>query len=554
MSSALLSRSDALAVLREPVATAARRARRTRRPVLFGQSFPLALPANLVRGVARLRAAGEETFLWERGTDRLSMAGIGQSWCATTSGPGRFRDIAAARDVLLGDAILASEGPRGVDGPIFFGAFSFDPEMRPDGPWHGLPASRLVLPRLLVVRRDRRCAVTLCAVVDPDSTDGGFDSIRFITPIGTWQYHKVGAGFSSLDDTSGNDWIGWSTASGSGGAYRGIPNLAFNSGYFHPGGEGNPCTTTLQTQGPVRSTLTSISQDGEWELRWDIYPAYAQLDVVRRDPSESYWFLYEGTPGGAIDLATDYSVRPDGTRLPLGTSWDGDLPGEEWVYVEDSALDRSLYVIQHQPDSNTDSYWPLNGDMTVLGFGRLNLNTYLSAAPNVFTVGLADDADFTNMQGVIDSAYRPLAISVGLAEEIPAEAAYEVWARGRFGDAAVDNPALEDTLWGMFADPEGDGLINALEQITGLDPLLNDAASAFKLEERPDGSLVFQYRLAKDLSRWQVTPEYTHDLALWHDLPGVPVLRADLGDAELWELPLPDAGDGIVFARLSAGS
>ncbi len=278
-------------------------------------------------------------------------------------------------------------------------------------------------------------------VVDPDSSDGGFGSIRFVTPSGTWQYHKVGAGFSSLDDIDGNDWIGWSTASGSDGAYRGIPNLAFNSGYFHPGDEGNPSTTTLATQGPVRSTLTSISEDDKWELRWDIYPAYAQLNVVRRDPTETYWFLYEGTPGGAIDLASDYSVRPDGTRLPLGTAWTGDLPGEEWVYVEDSALDRSIFVIQHQPDANTDSYWQLNGDMTVLGFGRLNLNTYLSAAPNVFTVGLADGADFATMEQAIESAYRPLTVSAGIAETIPAEASYLAWARDKFGAPQVEIPA-----------------------------------------------------------------------------------------------------------------
>ena len=393
-------------------------------------------------------------------------------------------------------------------------------------------------------------ATTPLVVVDPDSSDGGFGSIRAVTPSGTWQYHKTGAGFSSLDDIDGNDWIGWSTANGSDGAYRGIPNLAFNSGYFHPGGEGNPSTTTLASDGPVRSTLTSLSEDGKWELRWDIYPAYAQMDVVRRDPDETYWFLYEGTPGGAIDLDSDYSVRPDGTRLPLGTSWTGDLPGQEWVYVEDSVLDRSIYLIQHEPDNHTDSYWQLNGDMTVLGFGRLNLNTYLTAAPNRYTVGLADDASFANMEQVIESAYRPMTISSGLAEPIPAAARYLAWARQQFGEAAVNNPALEDTLWGLYSDPDGDGLTNALEQVTASNPLASDATDAFSIAADGDsGELLFRYRLATDTQGWQVTAQSSEDLSRWVPLAGVPRLHADLGHAIIWELPLPSSPKRI-FGRL----
>ena len=41
------------------------------------------------------------------------------------------------------------------------------------------------------------------------------------TGIGTWYFQKEAAGFSSLVDTSGNDWITYSTAAGSAGEYRG---------------------------------------------------------------------------------------------------------------------------------------------------------------------------------------------------------------------------------------------------------------------------------------------------------------------------------------------
>ena len=161
-------------------------------------------------------------------------------------------------------------------------------------------------------------AASPLVVVDPDSVDGGFGSIRLITPSGTWQYHKTGAGFSSLDDIDGNDWIGWSTRCWLRRRLPRDPQPGLQQRLLPPGWRGEPEHDDTRDAGPVRSTLTSISEDNQWELRWDIYPAYAHLNVVRRDPAETYWFLYEGTPGGAIDLASDYSVRPDGTRLPLG--------------------------------------------------------------------------------------------------------------------------------------------------------------------------------------------------------------------------------------------
>jgi hypothetical protein len=108
---------------------------------------------------------------------------------------------------------------------------------------------------------------------------------------------------------------------------------------------------------------------------------------------------------------------------------------------------------------------------------------------------------------------------------------------------------LESTLWGALADPEGDGLINALEHVTGLDPNANDSADAFGVEEAPGGGLVFRFRLAKGELGWQVAAQFSENLSDWDDLVGAPSLRADLGDAEIWEIALPDV-DEAVFARL----
>ncbi|MGI9239497.1 MAG: hypothetical protein ACR2RV_01775, partial [Verrucomicrobiales bacterium] len=190
----------------------------------------------------------------------------------------------------------------------------------------------------------------------------------------------------------------------------------------------------------------------------------------------------------------------------------------------------------------------LNGDMTVLGFGRLNLNTYLSNAPNVFTVGLADGAAFSTMEQVIESAYRPLTVTSGLPETIPAEASYLAWARDQFGVPQVENPDLELGLWGMEADPDGDGISNALEHVTALDPAVSDSVGAFRVDAAESG-FVFRYRLARDIAGWQVTPQFSEDFVDWTNLPSSPSLHAELVDAQVWEVVLPEV-DERIFARL----
>lgn len=84
----------------------------------------------------------------------------------------------------------------------------------------------------------------------------------------------------------------------------------------------------------------------------------------------AYYLIYEGTPGGALDLTTDLVTKSDGTTAAANVSWTGDIPGDEWVYFTDPSLDRSLFVIHHQQDEIVDSYTTdAGGKMTILGFG-----------------------------------------------------------------------------------------------------------------------------------------------------------------------------------------
>ena len=246
--------------------------------------------------------------------------------------------------------------------------------------------------------------------------DEGFDSLEIETNTGTLNYHTGGAGFSSLVDNDGIDWINYNPASGSDGVFRGIPNLVppADGGYFHPG-PASALTTILDT-GPIRVRLESVSDDGAWSVRWDVYPDYLAFTVLEK-PATDYWFLYEGTPGGVLDTG-DSTVRSTGTASTLSgfDTWGGDIPGEEWVMVNASEMPRSLFVAKQNDDSAFDSYRPASlseGLMTILGFGRNGVDAQLTNTADPIFVGLLETQNFTTAEARILSTIR--ALNVGFA-------------------------------------------------------------------------------------------------------------------------------------------
>ena len=232
------------------------------------------------------------------------------------------------------------------------------------------------------------------------------ESYRIVTPRATYFYHKQGAGFASLFDLDGNDWLSYRPYGGSDGIYRGIPNLAHPENHFHPGGSG--CASHIVNAGPLKVTIASESLDGKWACKWEIFPAHARLTVLKAD--HPYWFLYEGTPGGTLDEAGDFCVISDGTRRPLAERWEQVLPDPKWIYFGASDCQRVLFLANHDTDQHIDSYWPMEKNMTVFGFGRNGLEKYLTRAPAQFTIGLAEDVDFDSLTDIIGSVMQPPAV------------------------------------------------------------------------------------------------------------------------------------------------
>jgi hypothetical protein len=240
----------------------------------------------------------------------------------------------------------------------------------------------------------------------------GFESYRITTQNATYYYHLHGAGFASMIDTDGNDWISFHPFGGSDGNYRGIPNVAHPDDCFHPGRD--TCQSEIVAAGPLKVTIASRSNDDKWACQWEIYARFARLTLLKA--AHPYWFLYEGTPGGLLDEAGDYMVRSDGERIAASERWDGPLPAPEWIYFGAATTERVLYLVHHEADNEIDSYWPMQENMTVFGFGRKGIEKFMTQTPAHFTIGFAESGDFASAQRVIEAAYQDIEISLGAAE------------------------------------------------------------------------------------------------------------------------------------------
>ncbi len=240
----------------------------------------------------------------------------------------------------------------------------------------------------------------------------GQESFLISTRSATYYYHKAGAGFASMEDRDSIDWLGYRPCCESAGQYRGIPNMW----KFHPGQDSS--FSTVEIDGPLRARIRSVAMDSSQECVWDIFPDYARMTLLAMD--KTYWFLYEGIPGGSLEVERDYNVISNGLRRPISEHWHGDLPGPEWVYFGDDSISRTLYISNDRDDDRTDQFWEMRQEMVVFGFGREYrcCGTYMDRLPATFTVGFAEDSAFAAVGKVIANASLPVGFSVGQCQQL----------------------------------------------------------------------------------------------------------------------------------------
>ena len=276
------------------------------------------------------------------------------------------------------------------------------------------------------------------AVVITDDVDEGIACFKVVTESATYFYDKAGAGFTSILDRDGIDWINFhpegtpGVPDGQWGWYRGIPNMA--RGVFgHPGYTGATSTTADPKGVPLPLATVRSSKDG-WQVTWEFCPCYAKMTVL--SAPARYWLLYEGTPGGEVG-DDDLCGRSDGRVASCSIAWQEDIvnnsgvaTGMEWVYFADGTLERSL-VLLHDDDDVTDCYRRMDG-MTVFGFGRAHRSRaghrsflwrvmervrgrpglararsgLLDRVPASLIIGLVEARDFEGVKAGIANIYR----------------------------------------------------------------------------------------------------------------------------------------------------
>ena len=210
---------------------------------------------------------------------------------------------------------------------------------------------------------------------------GDMECFRVETPAATYLFGKRGAGFASIIDPAGHDWISYKHGGLALGEYRGLPKCGQPIKYFHCGygfgqyANDNWFTSIVAAKEAAHLRIHSETKNGDASGDWDFFPTYATFTLTRCG-NEGFWFLYEGTPDGELKPEEDFALRPGGKRTPLSEPWAEVTP---WVAFGAKNAQYALVCINHQNDSPVDSYvaWPYKAgpdgglnQMAVFGFGR----------------------------------------------------------------------------------------------------------------------------------------------------------------------------------------
>jgi len=153
---------------------------------------------------------------------------------------------------------------------------------------------------------DEPAAVLLTEDAVDDSANG-LPAFKIETPSATYFLEKMGGGLSSLVDRDGNDWIGFhpKQGTGAGGEYRGFPNAVYKQGgnYFHAINTGaDRVNTRVERVEDRYVSIIAESNDGQWQARYEFFATHCTFTVTKMPQGKKYWVLYEGAPGGELNL------------------------------------------------------------------------------------------------------------------------------------------------------------------------------------------------------------------------------------------------------------
>ncbi len=254
------------------------------------------------------------------------------------------------------------------------------------------------------LRRKKKQAVKIdspSVLLTENSTDpsaGGLPAFKIETPSATYYLEKTGGGLSSLVDRDGNDWLGFhpEEGSGAGGEYRGFPNAVHRQGgssYFHAKNAGtSPVNTSVERVEDHFVSILAESKDGKWQARYDFLPTHCTFTITKMPKDKKHWILYEGTPGGEMELDDWWMTSAISTPQSMIYLHDQDIPSPEWIAFGDDGGKRSIVLFHHEDDNDPDFFYQMHRKMTVFGFGRKRLEAFFSNAGHRFSIGLVESS------------------------------------------------------------------------------------------------------------------------------------------------------------------
>lgn len=227
---------------------------------------------------------------------------------------------------------------------------------------------------------------------------------RIETRSATYLYDIAGGGLSSIIDRLGNDWVAFKREpwdqypASAASAYRGVPNFVFggpDSGAGHPGHD------QCQSRVTARNKIHTVSKSGTWAWTVTFFSDCVRFDVVKSDPGQPYWFLYEGPAGGAYrPVTTSWATDLTPPSYQIHNHYGGEAYKGQHRYLlfgEDSNPN-SLFMLQKEADLHSDHVSYLGNEevgardspdgMVVAGLGRGRGAAPLMTGKNTFLVGI----------------------------------------------------------------------------------------------------------------------------------------------------------------------
>ncbi|TVP80794.1 MAG: hypothetical protein EA353_02940, partial [Puniceicoccaceae bacterium] len=396
-------------------------------------------------------------------------------------------------------------------------------------PWEGIYVMELAVttPGITVVD-------TVTFTVQGDLPVGDGDVFTFNT-VGDFTAAFTSNGEDAWLETNGVGVFGSRALTAEPG--RTVPGAAWNEGL--PGGESRTLSLLFRWR-------TNDAAGGQ-PLFLGLAPSVNYVATLGNDSGTiNNWHLY-------VSIDKNGPATPNRPRLRLSNRYDGGADTTLLSTVTDADLvEGRWYRLGLEIEYLEDGEYLVNGTLDDFGpYGNAFQSNLLTRTATLGNHELANTVSSHVIFGGQNAYNRGIAaidnLSVGGVNPHAENSPFANWRSVHFTAEALADPALELTLWGALADPDGDGVVNLMEYAFGGDPWIPGSAFLPEISFDADRLQLSFHRLRGDIV-YEVLS--SHDLVNWTILATNP---GGIGEVVTVTDPvvLPDAPRRFLRLRIS---